>query len=125
MKPHHWYAAAFFVVAFLVTTGALAQEHTQFDDHARQVTKDYYNQHQSHPAKGFRTQDRLSAEEEAQLEPGKPLPSHLQRKAYTAPRDLPRQLPPPPPHHRYVVVGQHVGLVDDTNHVLRDIIRLH
>jgi Ni/Co efflux regulator RcnB len=125
MKPHHWYAAAFFVVVFLVTTGALAQEHTQFDDHARQVTKDYYNQHQGHPPKGFRNQDRLSAEEEAQLEIGKPVPSHLRRKFYTAPSDLRRQLPPPPSHHRYVTVGHHVALVDDTNHVLRDIIHLH
>ena len=113
------------MVALLVTTVASAQEHTQFDDHARQVTKDYYNQHQSHPPKGLRNQDRLSAEEEAQLEPGKPLPSQLRRKAYTAPRDLRRQLPPPPRHHRYVVIGQHVALVDDTNHVLRDVIKLH
>jgi Ni/Co efflux regulator RcnB len=125
MKPHHWYAAAFFVVAFLVTTGASAQEHSQFDDHSRQVTKDYYNQHQSHPAKGFRNQDRLSAEQEARLQPGKPLPSDLRRKAYAVPSDLRRQLPPPPPHHRYVAVGHHVALIDDTNHVLRDVIKLH
>lgn len=124
MKPHHWYAAVF-VVAFLITTGASAQEHRQFDDHDRQVTKDWYNRHQSHPPKGLRNQDRLSAEEEAQLERGKPLPSHLRRRYYTAPRDLRRLLPPPPRHHRYVVIGQHVVLIDDTHHVLLDIIHLH
>ena len=125
MKPHHWYAAAFFVVAFLVTMGASAQEHRQFDDHARQVTKDYYNQHQTHPAKGFRAKDRLSANEEAQLEIGKPMPSHLRKKSYRAPSDLRRQLPPPPSHHRYETVGHHVVLVDTRDHVVRDMIHLH
>src|SRR5450830_827406 len=113
MKPHHWYAAAIFVVALLATTVASAEEHRQVDEHDRQVTKDYYTQHQSHPAKGFRNQDRLSAEQEAQLERGKPIPSQLRRKYYTAPSDLRRQLPPPPRHHRYVVIGHHVVLIDD------------
>jgi hypothetical protein len=49
MKPHHWYAAAIFVVALLVTTVASAQEHRQFDEHDRQVTRDWYNQHQTNP----------------------------------------------------------------------------
>jgi Ni/Co efflux regulator RcnB len=124
MKPHHAFAAVL-VVAFLVTTSALAQGHTQFDTHDRQVTQDWYKQHQSHPAKGLRNQDRLSAADEARLQPGKPLPSNLRRKAYTAPAALRRQLPTPPRHHRYVAVGQHVALVDDSNHVVRDVIHLH
>jgi Ni/Co efflux regulator RcnB len=124
MKSHHWYAAVF-VVAFLVTTGASAQPHTQFDAHDRQVTSDWYKQHQSNPPKGLRNQDRLSAADEARLQSGKPLPSNLRRKTYTAPSDLRRQLPPPPPHHRYVTVGQHVALVDDRNHTVRDVVHLH
>ena len=124
MKPHHWYAAAL-VAAFLVTTSALAQGHTQFNQHDRQVTNDWFKQNQSHPAKGLRNQDRLSAADEARLQPGQPLPSNLRKKAYTAPRALRRKLPPPPAHHRYYAVGQHVALVDDSNHVVRDVIHLH
>jgi Ni/Co efflux regulator RcnB len=124
MKPHHWYAAAIFVVALLVTTVASAQEHRQFDEQDRQVTRDWYNQHQTNPPRGLRNQDRLSAREEAQLERGKPLASHLLKKSYTPPRDLRRHLPPPPRHHRYVVIGHHVVLIDD-NHVALDVIHLH
>jgi Ni/Co efflux regulator RcnB len=123
MKPRHWYAAVF-VVAFLVTTGASAQ-HTQFDAHDRQVTNDWYKQHQSQPPKGLRNQDRLSAADEARLQPGKPLPSNLRRKSYTAPSDLRRKLPPPPAHHQYLTVGQHVALVDSRDHTVRDVIHLH
>jgi Ni/Co efflux regulator RcnB len=124
MKPHHWYAAAV-VAAFLVTTSASAQGHTQFDQHDRQITNDWYKQNQSHPPKGLRNQDRLSAADEARLQPGKPLPSNLRRKTYTAPRALRSKLPPPPRNHRYVAVGQHVALVDDINHIVRDVIHLH
>jgi Ni/Co efflux regulator RcnB len=123
MKPRHLYAAVF-VVAFLVTTGALAQ-HTQFDAHDRQVTNDWYKQNQSHPPVGFRNQDRLSAADEARLQPGRALPSNLRRKTHTVPVKLRRQLPPPPAHHRYVAVGQHVALIDDVSHIVRDIIRTH
>ena len=124
MKANHW-TAAVFVLACLVVTGASAQGHTQFDTHDRQVANDWYKQNQSHPPKGLRNQDRLSAADEARLQPGKPLPSNLRKKAYTAPRALCRKLPPPPPHHRYVAVGQHVALVDDRDHTVRDVIHLH
>ena len=124
MKPHHWYAAAL-VAVFLVATGASAQGHTQFDAHDRQVTNDWYKQNQSHPPVGLRNQDRLSAADEARLQPGRALPSNLRRKTHTVPVKLRRQLPPPPPHHRYVAVGQHVALIDDVNHIVRDVIHLH
>ena len=52
MKTHYWHAAAI-AFALLVTTGVLAQGHTQFDDHDRQVTNDWYNQHKSHPPRAF------------------------------------------------------------------------
>lgn len=31
----------------------------KFDDHARQTTTDWYNQHKDHPPAGLRNQDRL------------------------------------------------------------------
>lgn len=99
--------------------------HTQFDNHDRQVTTDWYNQHKDHPPAGLRQQDRLSPDQERRLEPGKPVPSDLRRREHAVPSDLSHQLPPPPPKHRYVTIGGHVGLVDQTTHVLRDLIHLH
>jgi Ni/Co efflux regulator RcnB len=125
MKPHHRYAAVAFVFALLVSTVALAQEHTQFDEHDRKVTTDWYNQHKSNPPRGLRNQDRLSAEEEGRLQPGKPLPSDLRKKAHYLPSNLRRQLPTPPAHHKYVAVGLHVALVNADNHEVRDVIHLH
>jgi hypothetical protein len=97
----------------------------QFDDHARQTTNAWYQQHQSKPPAGFRAQDRLSADQESRLQPGRPLDSDLRARERSVPRDLARQLPPPPPNHRYVALGGHVGLVDRSNHTLRDVIHVH
>jgi len=97
----------------------------QFDDHARQTTHDWYNQHQSKPPAGFRTQDRLSADQESRLQPGRPLDPDLRKHEHPVPRDLSRQLPPPPPEHRYVAIGGHVGIVNNVTQILQDVIHLH
>jgi Ni/Co efflux regulator RcnB len=98
--------------------------HTQFDDHDQQVARDWYNHHRDHPPAGLRDEDRLSADEESRLREGEVLDRHLRRKVHAAPRDLTRQLPPPARHHRYVTIGGHIGLIDNTNHV-RAVIHLH
>jgi Ni/Co efflux regulator RcnB len=101
------------------------QRATQFDDHARQATRDWYSQHQNRPPVGLRTQDRLSSDQESRLQPGRPLDPDLRRREHPVPRDLSRQLPPPPSNHRYVAIGGHVGIVDSVTHILRDVIHLH
>jgi Ni/Co efflux regulator RcnB len=112
-------------VALLVATGAWAQEHTQFDEHDRQVTRDWYNQHQSHPPRGLRPQDRVTPEQESRLAPGQPFSRDLRQQAHYVPSDLKHRLPPPPPHHSYLTVGGHVALVDGQHHIVRDVIHLH
>jgi Ni/Co efflux regulator RcnB len=97
----------------------------QFDDHARQTAHDWYSQHQNRPPAGFRSQDRLSQDQESRLQPGRPLDPDLRQRAHTVPRDLSKQLPPPPSNHRYVAIGGHVGMVDNRGHILRDVIKLH
>lgn len=121
MKAHH---AVGFVVALFVATTVSAQQHTQFDQHDRQVTSDWYKQHQSHAPAGLRSQDRLSSEQESRLQPGKVLPQDLRRRSHAVPSDLRRQLPAPPRNHSYVAVGGHVALVDSKTHIIRDVIRL-
>jgi Ni/Co efflux regulator RcnB len=123
MKTLRLTIAAAAVLAFSGAM-ALAQSHDRFDDHDQQVTRDWYNAHKDHPPVGFRTEDRLSAEEEARLREGAVLDKDLRRKVHSAPRELTRVLPPPARNHRYVAIGGHVGLIDNTNHV-KAVIHLH
>jgi Ni/Co efflux regulator RcnB len=123
MKIRHCLATAF-AVALFACVSVQAQDHSRFDDHDRQAAQSWYDQHQNHPVRGLRSQDRLSAEQETRLEEGKPLSRDIRRHAYSAPSDLRRHLPPPPRHHQYMVVGGHVVLVDQ-HYVVRDVIHLH
>jgi hypothetical protein len=132
MRTHRLLAAT--AAAILVLTGsaalALAQDrgnqqgHTQFDEHDQQATREWYNQNQAHPPAGLRSQDRLSADEESRLHEGTVLDKDLRRKVHPAPPDLTRRLPPPPSNHRYVVIGGHVGEIDDQFQV-KAVIHLH
>jgi Ni/Co efflux regulator RcnB len=103
----------------------VSQGSMQFDDNARQTTRDWYNQHQSRPPVGLRSRDRLSADQESRLQPGRALDRDLRQHAHAVPSDLSRQLPAPPPNHRYIAIGGHVGMVDNGSHILRDVIHLN
>ena len=99
------------------------QDHTKFDDHDQQVTRDWYKQHHDNAPVGLRDSDRLSPDEESRLRPGSTLDSRLRTKAHPLPPDLSRELPPPPRDSRYVAVGGHVAQVDRRNRV-QDVIHL-
>jgi Ni/Co efflux regulator RcnB len=98
--------------------------HTKFDDHDRQVTRDWYSQHKEHASAGFRETDRLSPNEESRLREGAVLDPNLRRKEHPVPRDLSRQLPSPGRDHRYVAIGGHVAVIDNRQQV-QDVIHLH
>jgi Ni/Co efflux regulator RcnB len=121
MKVIH---AVGFVAALFVASTVSAQ-HTQFDEHDRQVTNDWYKQHQTHAPAGFRTQDRLSAEQESRLQAGHVLPRDLRGRTHTVPSELRHQLPAPPRNHTYVSIGGHVILINSRTHEVRDVIHLH
>lgn len=99
------------------------QNHTKFDDHDQQVTRDWYKQHQDNAPVGLRDRDRLPPDEESRLQVGSTLDSRLRAKVHPLPPDLSRQLPPPPRDFRYVAVGGHVAEVDKSNRV-QDVIYL-
>ena len=130
MKAHRLLIAAAAAILTLAGSAVLAQDrgnqqgHTQFDAHDQQAAHDWYNQNQAHPSAGMRKQDQLSADEESRLHEGSVLDKDLQRKVHSAPPDLARRLPPPPSDHRYVVLGGHVGLIDN-NFQLKAVIHLH
>jgi Ni/Co efflux regulator RcnB len=123
-------AAAAVAILALTGSAALAQDRgnqpgqTQFNEHDQQVTHDWYNQNQAHPPAGLRTQDRLSADEESRLHEGAVLDKGLRRKVHSAPPDLSRRLPAPASNHRYVLIGGHVGLIDN-NYQVKAVIHLH
>jgi hypothetical protein len=118
------------VAVFLTFIGSAAlgqerrQDNTRFDDHARQTTTDWYNQHKDHPPAGFRDRDRLSPDQESRVREGAVLDPELRRQVHNPPADLRRRLPPPPPGHRYVTFGFHVGLIDRGYNV-KDVIHVH
>ena len=126
MTTHRLLAATAAAILALTGSAALAQDrgHTQFDEHDQQVTRDWYNQNQAHPPAGLRKQDRLSADEESRLREGAVLDKGLRRKVHPAPPDLSRRLPPPPSNNRYVVIGGHVGQIDNKFQV-KAVIHLH
>jgi Ni/Co efflux regulator RcnB len=97
---------------------------TQFNSHDQQVTRDWYNQHKDNAPAGLRSQDRLSSEQESHLQEGAVLDKDMRRHVHPAPPDLARQLPPPPSHHRYVAIGGHIGMIDNSYHV-KAVIHLH
>jgi Ni/Co efflux regulator RcnB len=101
------------------------QGHTQFTDADRKVAQDWNSQHQKNPPAGLRPKDRLSADQESRLQPGRPLDPDLRKQEHPVPADLGRRLPPPPRNNKYVAIGGHVGLVDSATQVLRDVIHLH
>ena len=122
MKAHHVLG---FAAALLIATTLSAQDRGQFNEHDRQVTNDWYRQHQKHAPRGLRTQDRLSADEESRLQPGRPLPRDLRARTHPVPRDLERQLPTPLRNHKYLAIGGHVALVNSRTHEVRDVIHIH
>jgi Ni/Co efflux regulator RcnB len=88
------------------------QDHSRFDDHDRQVTHDWYNEHRDHPPVGLRDHDRLPPEYESRLREGEVLDRDMRRRIHPIPADYYRRLPPPPRGYRYVFIGGHACLID-------------
>jgi hypothetical protein len=85
----------------------------RFDDHDRQVSRDWYNQHQNHRPKGLRDRDRMSPQYESQLREGYVLDRDMRRRIHSLPADYYRQLPPAPRGYRYVLLDGHACLIDN------------
>jgi len=91
------------------------QNHDRFDDHDRQITREWYDNH--HDYRGFRDRDRMTPQYEDRFQNGAVLDRGMQRRMYPVPSDLGRRLPPAPRGYRYVVIGGHVVLIDSGYHV--------
>jgi Ni/Co efflux regulator RcnB len=93
------------------------QDHSRFDDHDRQVSRDWYNEHHDHPPVGLRDRDRLTPQYESRLREGAVLDRDMRRRIHAVPDDYYRRLPPPPRGYRYVFIGGHTCLIDDSYRV--------
>jgi len=95
----------------------------RFNDHDRQVAREWYNQHRRNPPRGFRDSDRLPPEYEARIQPGYVFDPVVRQRAYPAPVDLTLQFGPAPSGYRYMVIGGQIVLVD-VGYRVADVFRL-
>jgi Ni/Co efflux regulator RcnB len=93
------------------------RDRSRFDDHDRQVSRDWYSNHHDHPPVGLRDRDRLTPEYESQLREGLVLNGDMRTRIHAVPSDYYRQLPPPARGYRYVLIGGHVCLIDNSYRV--------
>jgi Ni/Co efflux regulator RcnB len=131
MNARSWITAGAMAVAILASSGraGLAQDrdyrnrsrdnygrdrwdHGRFNDHDRQATRGWYNEHRMRPPLGLRRQDRLPPFLESRLRVGGLLAPPLRSRIYAVPSDLLFRLPPAPRGYRYVLIGGHVVLID-------------
>ena len=95
----------------------------RFNDHDRQLAREWYNQRQRNPPRGFRDSDRLPPEYETRIQPGYVFDPVVRRRAYPAPVELTLQFGPAPRGYRYMVIGGHIVLVD-VGYRVADVFRL-
>lgn len=112
----------------VAAVAGFAQDHgrghnPQFSDHDRQAIHSWQDKNHEHPPVGFREQDRLSPALESQLRVGVVLDRDLRGRIHPVPHALLITLATPPPHYRYVVIGDHVCLIDSGFHLV-DVIHL-
>jgi Ni/Co efflux regulator RcnB len=130
MKIRRWFAsaAALLVALFLSVTLAQAQDHDDrdhhdqgsqdrdhhdhdhFNDHDRQAARDWYRDH--HDAFRHEEGRYWHREWEPNIREGFVFTPEMRRAIRPVPRDLYMRLAPPPRGYRYVVIGDHICLID-------------
>jgi hypothetical protein len=89
-------------------------EHPRFEDHDRDAARGWFSEHHDRLPQGLRDRDRLPPEVESRLQVGVILDHDMRRRIHPVPADLLDRLPPCPRHYRYVIIGGHIGLIDDS-----------
>jgi hypothetical protein len=90
------------------------REHPRFEDHDREAARGWFNEHHDRLPQGLRDRDRLPPEVESRLQVGVVLDHDMRHRIHPVPADLLDRLPPCPRHYRYVVIGGHICLIDDS-----------
>jgi|ERR1700674_411937 len=63
------------------------QDHSRFDDHDQQTSRDWYNEHHDHPPVGLMDRDRLTPEYESRLREGDVLDRDMRVRIHRVPAD--------------------------------------
>src|SRR5580692_5192857 len=92
-------------------------EHPRFEDHDREAARGWFDEHHDRLPQGLRDRDRLPPEVESRLEVGVLLDHDMRHRIHPVPADLLDRFPPCPRHYRYVIIGGHICLIDDSFHV--------
>jgi hypothetical protein len=93
------------------------RQHPAFNDQDRQVTRDWYRQHQRRLGAGWRERDRLSPDMESHLRRGQRLDPRLRRQMHWLPADLSRRYGPAPRGFRYAIIGGNIVMLDNSYQV--------
>ena len=106
---------------------AFAQDHDRdrdrdhdrprFEDRDRQAARGWYTERHGHLPPGLRDRDRLPPWLESRLQVGIVLDRDMRHRIRPVPEELLERLPPCPRHYRYVIIGDHICLIDDGFHV--------
>jgi len=85
-------------------------DHDHFDDHDRDAARHWYHDHHDyfHHDEGR----YWHREWEPNIHEGFVLTPDMRRAYRPVPVELYREFPPPPPGYRYVVLGDHIVLID-------------
>jgi len=92
----------------------------QYNDHDRQVTKEYIDKHHDSLPAGLKEEER-KPENEEHLKAGVVLAPELRREVHPVPPALAHNLSKPPAGCKHVAVSGHVVLVDK-KYVVKDVI---
>ena len=93
----------------------------RFQEPDQQAMRDWYPGHRDAPV--FRGRQRWNDRFEQRIQVGAVLAPDLRRLAYPVPAELRGRLPPRPRYLRYVIVGDHVLLIDNW-WTVRDVVHL-
>jgi len=94
-----------------------------FNDHDRQVTRDWYLHNRAHLGRGWEERDRLSPDMERRLRVGARLDRAFYGRMSWVPGDLVRLYGPAPRGYRYAIIGGNIVLLD-SNYFVRDVFRI-
>lgn len=91
----------------------------EFSGHDRDAVRVWEREHDREDERpiGFRDRDRLTPALESELRVGVVLAPGLRRRMHAVPRGLLVTLEPAPERERYVVIGDHICLVDRADRV--------
>jgi hypothetical protein len=89
------------------------RDHTRFDDRDRQILREWYRDHFDEDAFRGANHEQWDLRIEERLQAGSVIDPDIRRWVRPAPADLNNRLPRQSSNMRYVIIGDHVALIDE------------